>query len=240
MCSSEFGKLGFFHAMMSVDDFTPIAEAREQGAESADLRSRMMEKTRRKILAWVSFAYRVAKGDLNPDDAFCSAVSKDPELADAFSDGDGCRTADAKWTIRKVFTFVCPNPKLDRECKSTTDTSDAKVRLAALGALLHVIQDSYTQTHVRRLVEPVRDSSGKLAAVIVCAAPKQYYFFDPKNPNDGHNNADAAPSIRLCGQSDVDDPVSAGATVLWLLRVGRPAGDLATYLSQRVFPIDKD
>ena len=226
MCSGHYGRLGFFHAMMSVDDAALTDTGQAQ------------KNTRDKILAWASFTYRVAKGEIAPDDKFCSAVSKDKVLAPVFDDGASCRDADAKWTVRRFFTFACANPKLDKSCDMTKDISDAAVRLSALGALLHMIQDSYAQGHVRRLDQPERDSrKNRLLPVVACAAPKQFYYYDKANRDDGHSEADAVPAVELCGpKAEVDDPVSAGATAMWMLRTNKSAGLFMAYLTRRVVP----
>jgi len=237
MCSGHYGLLGFFHAMMSVDDAAAIAAAPGDAAVYA----RAQAATRDKILAWASFTYRVARGEISPDARFCSTVSKEPALAGPFSDGAGCAEADAKWTVRRFFTFACANPKLDKSCGTMPDTGDAAVRLAALGALLHTIQDSYAQGHVRRLAEPERNVlNNKLMAVIVCDTPKQFYFYDKTNRELGHSDGDAEPTVRLCGPTAaIDDPASAGATAIWMARGNRPTSLFMAYLSRRVFPLVK-
>jgi hypothetical protein len=235
MCSGHYGRLGFFHSMMSIDDAALVAAA-PNGDLAASARAQ--QNTRGKILAWAAFSYRVAKGDIAPDEKFCTAVSKDAVLATAFDDGANCREADAGWTVRRFFTFSCANPKLGKSCGTAKDISDAAVRLAALGALLHMIQDSYAQGHVRRLDQPARDiRTNKLAPVIVCDPPKEYYYYNNANRDDGHAAADAEPTMRLCGPTAaIDDPVSAGATLMWMLRAKRPAVQFMTYLAKRVFP----
>ena len=234
MCSGHYGRLGFFHAMMSVDDAALVAAAPNDAAVAAQAQ----KNTRGKILAWASFTYRVANGDIAPDEKFCSAVSKDPVLAAVFDDGANCRDADAEWTVRRFFTFACANPKLGKSCGMTRDVSDSAVRLSAMGSLLHMIQDSYAQGHVRRLETPPRDfRKNNLAPVIACDTPKQYYYYDKANRDDGHAAADMQPTVRLCGpKAAIDDPVSAGATLIWMLRGNRPVKQFMAYLTMRIFP----
>ena len=112
MCSGHYGRLGFFHAMMSVDDAALIAAAPSDAAVNA----RAQLVTRDKILAWTDFTYRVATGAVSPDDKLCTTVSKDPVLAPVFDDGAKCRNADAAWTVRRFFTFKCTNPRLEKPC----------------------------------------------------------------------------------------------------------------------------
>ncbi|THD36244.1 MAG: hypothetical protein E7773_10030 [Sphingomonas sp.] len=237
MCSGHYGRLGFFHAMMSVDDAALIAAAPSDPAVNA----RMQLVTRDKILAWTDFTYRVATGAVAPDASLCTTVSKDSMLAPVFDDGAKCRDADAAWTVRRFFTFKCTNPRLEKPCDTAPESDDAAVRLAALGALLHTIQDSYAQGHVRRLDPPARDyRKNKLLPVIACEPPKQYFYYDKANREDGHGSADSEPSVRMCGPAAVvDDPVSAGAMALWMARGNKPAKLFRAYLTARVFPLPR-
>lgn len=250
MCSGHYGKLGFLHAMMSSDDWDKMS-GRAYGPRISGDKAR--DITRAKILAWAAFTYNVAAGRQSLDDRVCDAVAaKYRPLADAFRDNlddwRECTGGAASWKVRDFFTFLCPNPAIPDPAKPELETkpcgrlgdanADDAARLNAEGALLHMIQDSYSQSHVRRLRDGQPDGLPPRAA-IVCTPPLLYYYYDPTN-RSYHSSYDKEPWIDAlsCRNGAVDDPVSAGATLIAMLAdKQRPTSDFIDYLSARVFPL---
>jgi hypothetical protein len=114
---SHFGDMQFLHAMAS------------HSGESA-------EETRRNILKWSEFAWRVARGEIEP-----RANVYKLRGANSTLDGD---TAD--WVSD---LFRGPSKKL----WTVQDMLVAKppsLRLKAFGTLLHVVEDAYSDAHVSR------------------------------------------------------------------------------------------
>ncbi|THD36243.1 MAG: hypothetical protein E7773_10025 [Sphingomonas sp.] len=240
MCSGHYGKLGFLHAMMSSDDWQRMSGLayvpRISGEQARD-------RTRDKILAWAAFTYDVAVGKQTLGQPVCEAITSSTAyaaLTDAFRDNLDkpafCTGRADTWTVGRFFTFFCVNPSLNEPCGAIDNADDNATRTNAEGALLHMIQDSYSQSHVRRL-RYGQSSGSPSPAAIVCTAPLVYYYYDPSN-RIYHSSYDEEPWVDAvsCSGGAVDDPVSAGATLISMLRAGRPSTDFVTYLKQHVFP----
>ena len=113
---SHFGDMQFLHAM--------AARSGESAAE-----------TRENVLRWSEFAYRVARGEIDPRSTIFGL-----RTSPALDRDTGAWVATLfrglsakKWTVQDMFL------------------ADAEsVRLKALGSLLHLVQDSYSAAHVKR------------------------------------------------------------------------------------------
>lgn len=237
MCSGHYGKLGFFHAMMSSDDDSALSLNLISGQQA-------QANTRNKILAWAAFSYEVAKGSQPLDDGICVTFRDNPQYAalrDSFSDRldkgmADCTGPASTWSVRDFFTFLCANPIAGRECDVVPGDRDTEARRNARGSLLHMIQDSYSQSHVARppLEQVPRGRSPY--AIIACTAPTSYAYYSEENRKN-HAKSDAYPWIDTasCGEGLIADPVSAGATMLLMLRNKVPTGNFIRYLEERVF-----
>ncbi len=126
-----------------------------------------------KILMWTEFAYQVASGKISKHWRFRS-MSKflEPESAKLFSrllTMNGKR--GAKWHAEWLFTRVCTRvPSLgaiipgrrptDSSCIDTKESSSPQlIQDIALGSLIHVLQDSFSRSHVLRENSRQPDSS---------------------------------------------------------------------------------
>lgn len=248
LCSSHFGRLQFLHAQASGgDDYAT---------------------TRRKILAWADFAYRAATDARFRAEDYCHAVGSVPgdefRAALAFSTDVWCRPRPRRFlgirvgsfpafTVRSFFTLRCPNPAQEWVCwQRNGSRGDALAQAAAVGALLHLVQDSYSQSHVARAGadERIPGARGPFQARVVCRAPSRYYDYVAQNapteddvgaiPDDPHGVADLQPDPHpTCAAADrqVDDLITASAAVLHFTRpenINR--GRFLTYLENCVFP----
>ncbi len=114
---SHFGDMQFLHAMAS-----------HSGEPAVE--------TRRNILRWSEFAYRVARGEIDPKaNVFGlrgSGAVLDEETSAWIS--DLFRSPSKKlWAVHDMFL-----------------AKPEKIRLMAFGSLLHVVEDSYSSAHARR------------------------------------------------------------------------------------------
>lgn len=226
LCSSHYGRLQFLHAMRSPDD-----------RSDAD--------TRASILDWARFAYEVAAGDsklIGSD--LCAAVSGRGHLATAmeFADQSLCHQRRSRWrtyppyTVRTFFTLRCSNMFSSRRCwEQSSANGDEAARIAATGALLHLVQDSYSQAHTSRSVGGSVNEKGPFEAKVVCRPPTTFFNYSGQN-HDEHGRADLPPARdSSCNDGAIDDPITASATVLWHLENKKSADEFVTYLKNRVF-----
>lgn len=107
---SHFGDLQFLHAM------APDGESAED--------------TRRKILEWARFAYRVSIGEIRAD----AVISK----PDAVGATIAAYFPKRGYDVMTLFT------------RGTTPHSEERMRDMAFGSLLHTIQDGFSRSHVLR------------------------------------------------------------------------------------------
>jgi hypothetical protein len=247
LCSSHYGRLQFMHAQATANDQNP-----------AD--------TRRKMLAWAMFAYRAATDPSFRSTGYCQAVAAtaDAGLKAALTLGDQSLCEDRRvkilglfpkryngWKVGTLFALHCPNPLQEKACwERTGDYGDETARMAARGALLHLIQDSFSQAHAVRVNpgERAPGPRGPFEAKIVCRAPTLFYDYIVQNRpmpddrgqtvDDPHAAADFPPTLDgscLVPKPEVDDIITASAMVLHY--VDHPdARAFETYMRTRVFP----
>lgn len=106
---SHYGDLQFLHGMAS------------SGEQAAD--------TRRKMMIWAEFAYKVARGDIP------STMALDKVPVEGFADLIGIRDR----TVESFFTLGDPAFR-----------AEPQINLFALGTLLHMVQDTFSAAHAER------------------------------------------------------------------------------------------
>lgn len=164
LCSSHHGPLQFWHSM----------------AENA---GEPTEVTQRKMLAWAQFLYDVAvasDSELNED--YCKYWQEqrrkgNGELANILApQGEfPCTELKKAWTIRTLFSMTCESPFSSKKC---TEWFDPRVaRINALGALLHVVQDSYAQGHARRGSAEFIMGTDRVKSKFECLPINQFYAY---------------------------------------------------------------
>lgn len=261
LCASHYGRLQFMHAqVLSFDAGGP-------------------RNPRQLMLAWADFAFEAATSTAFRAIEYCDAVEKieEPQLKTAltFSDKTFCtegRKGFVKkygaWKTSTFFALTCSNPLQENSCwmpRQETEV-DKVAALAARGAVLHLIQDSFSQSHVARVPEGSvpPGARGPFTARIVCRPPVAWYDYNVQNLAitddlggpivdakgkliDKHGAADGKPEIDIsCADPArvVDDPVTASAKALWFMdRAERQGADQASirrefldYMEARVFP----
>ena len=220
LCSSHFGQLQFMHAMRSSEDET-------------------YQQTRGRILDWARLSYSLAAGLIPYDRNYCRAVAEQggatapflrPESFPHCGDGSPGRTPE-KWTIATPFAMRCSNLIFATSCSELSgEAARQEMQLAALGALLHLVQDSFSLSHVQR-----GDHGVVQEARIVCMPAASFKFYSGQ---PGHEQSDDVPSLDpSCADAagrPVDDPVTAGAKLLWMLGRNAPADAAVDYIRERV------
>lgn len=137
---THYHDLQFFHAMASSDI--------ESTTETKD-----------KILTWIEFSYKVSIGDINPRIEFKNVdqylSQKSGKIFNSLFIGNGTRTG---WTPTYLFSLKCdrvviiPFVKTKLNCDETSwVTPNQDVQNIALGSILHVIQDSFSDSHTARI-----------------------------------------------------------------------------------------
>lgn len=251
LCSSHYGRLQFMHAQATLED------REHDGA------------TRQNIIAWADFAFKAATDAQFRGQNYCAAVDalraldqRGLRVALSFSNESLCQQRSRRfrggrigtyrpWTVRTLFALHCPNPAQELACwERSGDYGDESARFAAIGALLHLVQDSYSQSHVARVPEgeSMPPANGPFRPRVVCRAPSAYYDYQEQNlplrnaegrtGSDAHKAADFRPALDpSCRMADrkVDDIITASAAVLYYVRRGDAAG-FRRYLETRVFP----
>lgn len=212
-CASHFGALQFFHAMASAN------------RESA-------EQTRARILDWSDLLYRLALGQVPMSANICSYFRSNPsDISPSFTFDDLaiCTPGDPReWTFAVFFGQECDSPTSTTDCDRV---SDEQATAAIRGALLHVIQDSYSQSHAAR---GRALSGGGYRPRVVCRLPTGFYNYLGQA---GHGDADSQPEFdQTCGEgAEADDVITATAMALHFLNRRADPGEFNCYLQARVF-----
>jgi hypothetical protein len=125
----------------------------------ASSNSEVASVTLDKVMMWLEFTYKVATGEIAHNHNFGSLTTPhddheshlSPKSASLFNDLMLYGDARAKWQPELMFTFSChrvfkPTPKCDPDYNHDME----EIRDIALGSALHLIQDSYSDSHISR------------------------------------------------------------------------------------------
>ncbi len=210
-CASHFGPLQFFHAMASAD------------RESA-------EQTRARVLDWSDLLYRLALGQVPMSANICAYFRANPsDISPSFTFDDQaiCTPGEPQeWTFAVFFGQQCDSPTNTANCDRV---SEERTMAAVRGALIHVIQDSYSQSHaVRGRIQT------QFRPRVVCRLPTSFYNYLGQA---GHGDADSLPEFdQTCGAgAEADDVITASAMALHFLNRRADPGEFNCYLQARVF-----
>lgn len=235
-CSSHFGRLQFMHAMAGPDD-------------------KSAQDTYDRIIEWARFSYRVASGEQDLDANYC-ATFDDPALSPALRSAfqlqgrSFCKKRPRflflgsypAWTVRTLFTLTCPNPLQSKVCwEDGSARGDEKARLAATGALLHLVQDSFSQAHAERSEGGRVAEKGPFTSKVVCRFPTDYFDYSVQTDGQSekvHGAADKPPQSidTSCREGrQTDDVVTASAAILWHLDEKKTSEEFVSYLKDHVF-----
>lgn len=224
-CSSHFGEWQFLHAM---------SVARPDGRGGSEVED--AATTRVKILEWAGFAYDVARGDVKAMDNYCDVLASRGAIAGVMvPEGFALCSGRSPWTVGTFFSVRCGQLLFFGWCRPLVPAPEF-VKTVATGALLHLIQDSYSQSHVRRAAQLTWAEPGKLAPVVHCGKPQEYFVYDEKN-RETHDDADQVPSWDddCATGRQADDAITASAMALAYLQEGKSREAFTRYLDDRVF-----
>jgi len=228
LCSSHYGPLQFWHAMRSSET--------ESAAE-----------TRAKMLEWVDVTYRVATGRISETEGYCSYFRSRPAIARAMvpdnfpycaprpglqNDGAGYQA----WRVLTLFSMRCSNPISSTTCTEIVGSGGtALARRNARGALLHIVQDSFSQSHA---VRGSAVTGRHFGARIVCLPITSFHFYTAQVASGvDHGSADKYPTVdgATCGPGRlIDDPVTASAVMLWHVNTNSDPEVVQAYFRDRV------
>lgn len=255
-CNSHYGVLQFWHAMASEPQ--PIIEdgkrVFDNGKELVG-EQESYETTMAKILAWAQLTYTISTDSKHSvlNENYCKYFENmkndqnSAEMASAFRPVDAmlqnpplylCQEKEGYDSYRVRWIFK-------HECKGLTGTNcdiygkERDWQIAALGSLLHLIQDSYSQSHVIR--ESNNQDDLKHVGRVDCS-PILGFLSYSKQDSDKHNEADIFPLhiAKNCFEDKldrVDDIVTASAKALWYVQKSRLYGkdSFLNYLKASVF-----
>ncbi|MDU0355799.1 hypothetical protein RS130_19615 [Paraglaciecola aquimarina] len=228
-CNSHFGVLQFFHSQASKpnDENTYAVEP--------------YNVTRNKILGWLRFNYEIVLNSELLKLGYCKTFINMRNKSEYGGIDRGFLPADydhnffqcsSPTSLQWIYHHKCENPLGSKDCKPIGDTKTYQI--AALGAIVHAVQDSYSQSHTKR--GECSTSNGKNDSKVNCGAIEQYYNYNAQN-SDKHSESDTLPiSIDSgCDISSVDDVVTATARILWHVSNETPVNVVMDYLSDTVF-----
>lgn len=224
LCNSHYGSMQFFHA-----------QAEKPGESPVD--------THDKIFGWAEFLYRVSQmtneeldtttycGYFSGENVFHKAML--PERGEIHCGAPG----DEGWTLTTLFNLKCDNAFRSNTCDEVGDTVRfTRTRIYAAGALLHMIQDSYSQSHCARGDCRRSPGSNKPESKVECVPITMFTTYPGQKR---HGGADWAPRFASsCNQDSlIYDPITASAVALWHIQnksdVGKFMEDLHRVFSTR-------
>jgi len=219
-CSSHYGPLQFLHAMEEKENVEP-------------------EVTRNKMSAWITFALDVAQNKSNSEGVafinqdYCSYwLASDSAIAEFMvpeADEFPCVKKGDPWTLGTIFSFDCRF-----KISSCWTDSDEQIRRRAIGAVLHLIQDSHSQGHSARGGCCGTTKTTDLAK-FECAPIERFFVYKGQD-RDRHTAADKAPIAgSSCNKTtEIHGPVLAAAHVLRMLSENVNRNQIVDYLNNHV------
>lgn len=110
-------------------------------------------QTYEKIMSWLEFTYKTSTGSMPSDLRFRSVHYRMEEAASStFKEIMIAPNGDrSMWLADVMFSFDCTRTMIKRKAKcSYLNFNKEKVRNIALGSFLHLLQDSYSESHTKR------------------------------------------------------------------------------------------
>jgi hypothetical protein len=150
-------------------------------------------ETKAKIMAWAEFSYKVARGEIKHSDYLYKCGI--PEIEKLFSKKRG-------WTVQMLLTWDDPTYQ-PRRVKG--ELQDEAFLDLAFGTLLHMIEDSFSKSHVSRNPPsgnkcervPNYDQPGKIITFHPFAKQKMSEHGKEDNDEAFHNNLFRYPSLNV-------------------------------------------
>jgi hypothetical protein len=255
-CNSHYGVLQFWHAMAS-EPQPIIRDGKRVFKNGKELlgEQEAYETTMAKVMAWAKLTYMISidnKYDIL-NERYCDYFDNKMDHADTVGMASVFRPSDA--ILNNPPLYLCQEKKgyqpykvrwiFKHECNGLFGTNcdiygkERDWQIAALGSLLHLIQDSYSQSHVIR--ESQNSDDLNHIGRVDCSPVKGFLSYSKQN-SDKHGEADVFPlhiSLNCFGDKEdkVDDIVTASAKALWYVQQAsqKSEGDFLNYLQTKVF-----
>ncbi len=227
-CSTHYGDFQFMHSMENEDGISA-------------------EETQKAILDWIEYSYKVAINKQDSigfynDNDYCDffSVKNQTKFQKAMRPTNSagisefpCKVIDdTPWELATPFAFSCTLGSVN--CTEYSNGNDFLVRKAALGAVLHAIQDSYAKGHASR-GNDVADAINTYE----CSPIRQFQLYT-KQDHDKHGDADKTPTPSndcLNAENDIHGPVTASAEVIRLFSQGAESKTVIEYLKEHVYKL---
>jgi len=209
---SHFGDLQFIHSMACTDD------------ETAEI-------TKKKVMEWAKFAYSVFVAEKNLENQDISLFEEISKIINK-----------PGWTVGALFDPV-PGGEWKRSLnpfkfghyepngkpRKQNSGDGISVKYVALGSLLHMVQDSYSDSHVSRALgcNPLASGKGKIRA---------FRNYAGQQPDD-HGIADVYPQWLKHGELPGDNAVWASARLIKFAFEKEPWENVEKFLDTEVFPL---
>lgn len=258
-CNSHFGVLQFWHAMAS-EPQPIIKDGKRVFVKNKEVvgDQESYETTMAKVLAWAKLTYLIsADGKYEVlNERYCDYFetkmddAKSVEMAKAFRPNDVVlnnpplylcqeKAEYQPYKVRWIFKQLCSGI-VGGNCDIYGGENNYRGwQIAALGSLLHMIQDSYSQSHVVRETDNTVDLS--FSARVDCSPIKGFLSYS-KQDSDKHNEADVFPlhiseNCFRDSADKVDDIVTASAKAIWYVQQhgNKNEDDFLNYLKSSVF-----
>jgi hypothetical protein len=234
-CSAHYGDFQFMHAMSAKENIDP-------------------EITKDEITAWVRYLLFIIQNKQQPaglpfiEQSYCEywktqQLNGNP-IGKVMLPGGVLAfpcvvNHDSPWTIASMFAFECTI----NIYQCNVDLTPQNAKRKAIGSILHLIQDSFSQGHALRGDCCYKIPDEQLAAY-QCAEINQFNAYQNQN-KDRHESADKKPFPgKSCnGDSVINDPITSGAIVLWELKNSDLSDDaidkLIDYLDSHVIKLSE-
>jgi|GEM_PF-3348311 len=230
ICSSHFGDLQFLHA-----------QASRVGEAAID--------THTKIIDWAEFLYNVAANKMNDaalDQDYCEYFVKDTLFHKAMMPNESIKACikvagnKEKWKVASLFNITCSSPLPSAmKCSEWSGPSlYDKARIQATGAILHLIQDSYSQGHIKRGKCEINKNKTAVIAKVECMRIEQFTTYEGQY---NHGDTDLNPIFKSsCKKDNTMNPVLAGALSLWYINQGSEYKNFRDEVLYKVFGTPED
>jgi len=215
LCTSHYGKLQFLHAMKYKDP-------------SLDSEKDFDARTYSLMKEWAEFTFEIASNVELQQENYCTYWNQDthpyPNLASVMYESSlSARLCKddrfnyhrlywpwyknyRAWQVSTTFTFKCSNAFGSDTCDVIRD-KDTEASFAALGSIIHVIQDSYSTAHTTRVSQCDHEA-------LVVTNPVESFQDYSQQASDIHALSDKWP--KFIGDGLTLDPITASAQVIWL------------------------
>lgn len=212
---SHFHNFAFLHAMAA-------------SGHDEDKSHDSTEVSRQKVLTWLEFAFRVATGQIPSGASFREALLHIGEPRQKM--------------FRIMFPGFVAQPRewtIDMFLVGIKGADSQQVRQVALGAMLHTIQDAFSDAHVKR---SGRTKSGPAFPVTGVGAIEQFLDYKLQDRLRKHREGDTPPGDLLIVPADAEvlHPVRVGAELIACAAVASkitPPADSWTCAESRVAPL---